>query len=189
MDSQHPSSNNPDTTQPFRGDFAFHAANTEQFNYLAPDTESSFNHSWDAGRYTPDGQEPNNGFSSAPQHWGHGLLQSPNYAAPNYNAIQRPYDQTFSLRPGSLDATPSYASHSQQNPPTSTFDPRSNIYNQVPPNGTSNFGYSDQRVYPIPNVQSQTISPQALQHYPTSNTQAASHNPRQVGAFHCLQVE
>lgn len=180
MDSQHQTSNNPDNAQSFRGDYPFHAGPTEQFGYLAPDNENSFNNIWDAGRYTPDGPEPNNAFTPATQQWGHGSLQPSTFAAPNYNAMQRPYDQTYSRRPDSLDVNLSFASHSQQNPPTSAFDSRSNIYGQAPQDGTPQFSYSDQRVYQMPAAQSQTISPQALQHYPTSNSQTTAHKPRQV---------
>ena len=183
MDSQHQPSSNHDNSQPFRGDYPFHAASTEQFNYLAQDNENSFNNIWDAGRYNTDGQDPINAFNQTPQHWGHGPLQNPTYGAPNYNAVPRPYDQTFSLRPDTFEMSPAFTSHTQQTPPTSAFEPRPNPYIQVPPNHPSHFNYSDQRIYHGPSTQSQTISPQALQHYPTPNTQTVAQKPRQVSLF------
>ena len=183
MDSQHQSSSNHDNSQPFRGDYPFHAASTEQFSYLAPDNENSFSNIWDTGRFTTDGQDPINAFNPAPQHWGHGPLQNPTYGAPSYSAIQRPYDQTFSLRPDTFEMSPTFTSHTQQTPPTSAFESRPNPYIQVPPNHPSHFNYSDQRIYHGQSTPSQTISPQALQHYPTPNTQTVTQKARQVSSF------
>lgn len=183
MDSQHQTSNNQDNSQPFRGDYPFHAASPEQYNYLAQDNENSFSNIWDTGRYTPDSQDPINAFNQTPQHWGHGPLQTPNYGAHNYSAMQRPYDQTFSLRPETFDMNPTFGSHSHQNPPTSTFESRSNPYIQVPPNTTSQFNYSDPRVYQGASTQSQTISPQALQHYPTSSLAQKARQVSLSGSF------
>lgn len=180
MDSQHQTSNNHDNSQPFRGDYPFHAASTDQYNYLTPDNDNSFNNLWDTGRYTPDSQDPINAFNQAPQHWGHNPLQNPNYGAPNYSAIQRPFDQMYSKLPENPENAPAFGFHPQQNLPTSALESKPGPYIQVPPNSNSQFNYSDQRIYQGPSNQSQTISPQALQHYPTPNAQAATQKARQV---------
>ena len=188
MDSQQSNAHNPDSVQPFRTEYPYHPAPSEQFNYLNQDSENSFNTIWDAGRYTPDNQEPINGFNTPSQHWPHGALQSSNYTTPNYNVTHRPYDQTFSRIPDNYDIPPNFVSHSQQTSTASAFDPRSNSYTQVPPNITPQFNYNGQRLYQAQQAQSQTISPQALQHYPTHNSQAVPHKARQVSHLSILTM-
>ena len=184
MDSQHQPSNDQDNSQPFRGDYPFHAAPTDQYSYQPPELENSFDNLWGNGRYTPESQEPVNAFNHAHQNWGSGTLQNSSYGTPNFNAMQRPYDQTFSLRPAdNFEMPPAFGSHAQQNPATSAFEARTNPYVQAPLNTNSHFRYPEQGGYQGPSAQNQTVSPQALQHYPTPNAQVVIQKARQVGQF------
>ena len=177
MDSRHPDPNNHNA-HAFRGNYPFNnPPQNDQFNaFLPPDNEPSFNQAWDPGSFT-DTQDTINTFGQGNQNWNTSTFPNSNYAAPDYGISDRPYDQIYSRTPTSFDYS-GFGSHAQQTLSTPAYDPRLGF--QVPLTNQTHYTFPNSQSYQSVPSQSQTISPQALQHYPTPYSQAAPSKARQV---------
>jgi len=177
MDSRHQDPNNPNA-HAFRGNYSFNnASQNDQFgNFLQPDHDPAFNNAWDPASFT-DTQDTINTFGRGNPNWNTNTLQDSNYAAPDYGIQDRPYDQIYSRIPSSFDYS-NFRSHAQQTLSTPAYDPRLGI--QVPVTSQSHYTFPNSQSYQNVTTQNQTISPQALQHYPNPYSQGASSKPRQV---------
>lgn len=150
-----------------RDTFAFNSTHNDTFNsFLHPDTDSSFNTSWDPETFA-DPQESINGFNQSNHSWNQNTLQPSNLlSTQNYGVQTRNLDQTFSGNPSAFNY-PGFDSRPNLTIPTSTFNP--NIaYGQLPLNDDGSFGFSAAPNYQRVTKPSETISPQALENYPAT---------------------
>ena len=177
MDSRQSDSNNQNS-HAFRGNYSFNnASQSDQFNgFLQHENEPAFNGAWDPGSFS-DAQDAINPFGQGNQNWNTSTFQDPTYAAPDYGIPDRPFDQVYSRIPASFDYS-GFRPHAQQTLSTPAYDPRLGI--QVPITSQSHYTYPTSQGFQSLHTQDQTISPQALQHYPNPYSQATYPKAKQV---------
>ena len=181
MDPRHqPHDNGNQDNHHISGNYSYNFTPNDAFgSFLQPDQESSFNAPWDTEAFS-NSQEPINGFNQGNPSWHQNSIQSSNLL-PVSNAVahSRPFDQTYSRSPASFNYSgfPSHPGHSLSTPP---YD-ASLGYGHLPLNEDSQYDYGRPQAFQRTSNPSQTISPQALQNYPTSFTQDA-HLQRPVGS-------
>ena len=185
MDSRHPDLNNTNP-HPFRGNYPFNnpPPNDSFNNFIQPDTEPVFQNSWDPGSFA-DPQESINTFGQGNQNWNTNAFQDAAYTGTDYGIQDRSFDQVYSRIPASFDYS-GFKTHAQQTLSTPAYDPRLGV--QVPTANPSHFAFPNAQNYQNVPAQNQTISPQALQHYPNSYSQLAHPKPRQVSITFNNQV-
>lgn len=173
----HENGNNQDN-QSMTGNYGYNFAQNDSFNsFLQPDQEPSFNAPWDAEAFS-NPHEPINGFNQGNHGWHQNPIQPSNLLpVSNHGVHSRPFDQTYSRSPASFNYS-GFQSHPGHTLATPSYD-TSLGYGHLPLNEESQFDYSRPQSFQRTSNQSQTISPQALQNYPTSFTQDAQHQ-RQV---------
>lgn len=177
MDPRHSDLNNHN--QAFRGNYPFNdpSQSNQYNNFLQADSEPVFNNTWDPESYA-DPQDAIQTFGQGNQSWNTNTFQDANYAAPDYGIQDRPsFDQLYSRVPASFDYS-GFKTHAQQTLSTPAYDPRLGV--QVPTPHQSQYTFPNSQGYPGVPAQNQTISPQALQHYPSTYSQAAHPKPQQV---------
>ena len=176
MDPRHQNGDNQENPS-MSGNYGYHFAQNDAFNsFLQPDQEPSFNAPWDTEAFS-NAQEPISGFNQGNNGWHQNSIQPSNLLpVGNHGAHSRPFDQTYSRSPASFNY-PGFQSHPGHTLPTPSYD-ASLGYGQLPLNEDSPYGYGRPQAFQRTSNQTQTISPQALQHYPTF-TQDAQHQ-RQV---------
>ncbi len=151
MDSQHQNQDHPHTHN-----YAFNPTQNDAFNsFLHTDSEQPFNSSWDTDGFA-DPQDSINGFNPGNSTWGQTTIQ-PSQLLPvaNYGVQPRSLDQAFSGNPPYNFSGPSFNSTLAYGPPL-TDDP--------------NFDFTRNQNFQRTPKQSETISPQALQHFPANFT-------------------
>lgn len=145
-------------------------------SFLHSDADPTYGNTWDTEAFH-DPQDSLNGFNSGSSTWGQTTIQPTQLLqTSSYGTQSRNLDQTFSGNPTpysfsgpSFDNTMSYGS-------TLTDD-------------TNNFEFTRNQPFQRPSKQSDTISPQALQHYPGSfsNVQTSEARPVSPAIFFPFQ--
>lgn len=148
--------------------YSFNTPPSDTFtSFLHSDADPTYGNTWDTEAFH-DHQDSINGFNSGSATWGQTTIQ-PAQLLPtsSYGPQSRNLDQTFSGNPTpysfsgpSFDNTLSYGS-------TLTDD-------------TNNFEFARNQLYQRNSKQSDTISPQALQHYPGTFTNVPIQEARPV---------
>ncbi|KAL8831583.1 MAG: hypothetical protein Q9191_000792 [Dirinaria sp. TL-2023a] len=175
MDQRHQTPNHD--PHAFRTNYTFNNnSQNDQFNtFLSGDNESSFSQTWDTGAFAETNDSLNT-FSQPNQTWQSNNFQQPPFSIPDYGISGRQYDQIYSRTPQSFDYT-GFGSHAQQTLSTPAYDPK--VGYQLPLGNQPQYTFSPSQNYQNVSSQSQTISPQALQHYPTPYSQPAPQKPQQ----------
>ena len=176
MDQRHQNPNHD--PHAFRGNYTFNNnSQNDQFNTFLPgDNESSFGQGWDAATFA-DTNDSINTFPQPNQTWQSNNFQNPHFPIPDYGIPGRQYDQIYSRTPQSFDYT-GFGSHAQQTLSTPAYDPK--VGYQIPLGTQPQYTFSPSQNFQGVSNQSQTISPQALQHYPTPYSQPAPQKSQQV---------
>lgn len=150
------------------GNYAFNGTQNDVFNtFVHTDNESAFDSSWNSQAF-PAQQQPINGFDQGHQAWQQNAYQNSNLLPiNNFGAQSRDYDQTFSRTPAPFN----YAGFDSNANPTFSPPAYANTlnYGQLPLNNGTPYGYTGNQGFQEHN---ETISPQALQHYPFPVTAA-----------------
>ncbi|KAL9613061.1 MAG: hypothetical protein Q9167_002360 [Letrouitia subvulpina] len=177
MDPRHQNQNSPPEDHSLRVSFGFNPAQHDPFNTIfSHETDSTFNPAWDAEAFrTP--VDPTSGFDQSAHGWHQNPLQSSNlFSGSNYTVQPGAYDQTYSRNPTSFNY-PGFSSTPNALAPQA-YD-SSLPYNQLPLTEDGQFDFSRPQGFPRAPIQSQTISPQALQNYPNAFPQHPSQPIRQ----------
>ena len=164
--------------------YAFNSTQNDTFNsFLQNDTDSAFTNPWDPDAFA-DPQESIAGYNSGSQAWNPNAMQPSNLlSVSNYGAQPRNLDQTFSGNP-SFSNYSGFDSRSNLSMATSSFDPNL-AYGHVPLNDDGNFDFTRTQGFHRTAKPSETISPQALQNYPTSFNHVQIPDARPV----CLNIK
>ena len=180
MDGRHQNHDNGNhqDNQSMSGSYGYNFAQNDAFSsFLQPDQDTSFNAPWETDAFS-NAQEPINSFSQGNHGWHQNPIQPSNLLpVSNHGAHSRPFDQTYSRAPTSFNY-PGFQQHPGHTLSTSPYD-ASLPYGHLPLNEGSQFDYGRHQPFQRTSNPAQTISPQALQNYPTSFTQDAQHQ-RQV---------
>ena len=172
------------------GNYGYNFAQNDTFNsFLPPDQEPAFNAPWDTEAFS-NTQEPINTFGQGNPAWQQTSIQPSNLLPGSSQGVQsRPFDRTYSRSPASF-SYPGFQSHPGQSLSPPSYGP-SLAYGHLPLNEDLQYGYSRPHSQPFQasSNQTQTVSPQALQHYPTSFTQDAQQTRHVSPFFNCVNLE
>ena len=165
-------------TQRGSGGYAYNNVQTDPFNtFVNTDNDSAFESSW-GNQNLPPQQSSINSFDQGNHNWQQSPYQPSSFlGAPNYGAASREYDQQYSRSPSSFNY-PSFdpnqnQAFAQYETPTLPYD--SALYESL--NNSPQFEYPGSTGLQQPH---NTISPQALQTYPSSFNQPADDESNHV---------
>ena len=149
------------------GGYTFHNTSNDAFNsFFNNDPNSSFNASWDPEVLAQPRIQTNNYVGNDAWHQGPHNTASNALRTPNYDYQPNDYNEAFARNPSAFryttfDANPN---HNFSNP---AFDPALS-YSTDSILNHSGYNIPRHQQYGGSSVQGQTISPQALQSYPTA---------------------
>lgn len=162
MDPRHQNQDNNQHSH----NYGFNPSHTDNFNsFLNTDSDPAFNNPWDPEAFA-DSQDPINAFNPGNSAWDPSTLQSSNLLpVTNYGVQSRNLDQTFSGNPSSFNF-PGFDTRANLSLPA-TFDTGLS-YGHVALTDDPNFDFTRNQSFQRTTKQNDTVSPQALQNYPTT---------------------
>lgn len=162
-------------TQRPGGSYGFNGLLNDQFSSFNEDHDSAFESSWN-NQAIPQQQQHVNSFEQGSHAWQPAAYQSTNYPSTQSFGVQsREFEQPYSRSPSNFHYPSIDPNQSQTYPPSTSYD-SANPY-EDPLYGHGPLTNGAQFEYPAPAGLHQqphnTISPQALQAYPTFLPQSA----------------